>query len=106
MLPLTAQALTPGPSCGIRLADGDKGAAIRVVFAKNGAVQRYEVMRSQENPEATNDLRQALERVYGPEGVNAPPVQITSFKRGPSGGMMVPDQAVDSCGRTFSFSSH
>ncbi len=55
------------------------------------------------NPESENQLRLALERVYGPAGVNAPPVQIVSFKRARSGKLMVPDKAVDSCGRASSF---
>jgi hypothetical protein len=35
--------------------------------------------------------------------MDAPPVRIVSFKAGKSGGMMLPDKAIDSCGRTFSF---
>ncbi len=98
-----ASALTSGPSCGVETANGDKGISIRILFAKNGAVQRYEVVNSQENEEAVNDFRIALERQYGPAGVNAPPLHIVSFKQGPSGGMMMPDRAIDSCGRKLSF---
>lgn len=97
-----AQAITPGPSCSERVVKGDD-VAIRVFFARNGTVQRYDVVTSHGNPEAENQLRLALERVYGPAGVNAPPVQIVSFKHGKSGNLMVPDKAVDSCGRTSSF---
>ena len=96
-------AVTAGPSCGVQMANGDKGISIRILFAKNGAVQRYEVVNSQENEEAVNDFRIALERQYGPAGVDAPPLHIVSFKQGPSGGMMMPDKAVDSCGRKLSF---
>ena len=99
---LPAAAVTPGPSCGEQIAKADSGAAIRILFAKNGAVQRYEVVSSQQNTEAENDLRLQLERAYGPAGVNAPPLKIVSFKPS-SGGMMMPDKAVDSCGRTSSF---
>ena len=44
----------------------------------------------------------AAEARYGPEAINAPPVRVTSFKPGP-GGMMIPDKAVDSCGRVTHF---
>ena len=95
-------AVTAGPSCGEQLAKSDKGIAIKVLFAKNGSVQRYQVVDSQENMEEANDFRITLEQHYGPAGVDAPPMHIVSFKPG-SGGMMVPDKAVDSCGRTLSF---
>lgn len=98
-----AEAVTAGPSCGMQIASGDKGISIRILFAKNGAVQRYEVVNSQENEEAVNDFRIALERRYGPAGVDAPPLHIVSFKAGSSGGMMMPDEAIDSCGRKLSF---
>ncbi len=75
---------------------------MRILFAKNGAVQRYEVVNSNENEEAVNDFRIDLEREYGPAGINAPPLHIVSFKPG-SGGMMMPDKAIDSCGRKLSF---
>ncbi|HEV7179483.1 MAG TPA: hypothetical protein VGN11_06405 [Candidatus Baltobacteraceae bacterium] len=97
------QAFTHGPSCGKRIERGDNGTAIRVLFAKNGAVQRYEIVGTSENTEAVNDFRVSLERLYGPAGMDAPPVRIVSFKAGKSGGMMLPDKAIDSCGRTFSF---
>ena len=95
-------ALTPGPSCGEQLVKNDKGIAIRVLFAKNGSVQQYLVLNSQDNMEDANDMRISLEQHFGPAGVNAPPMHIVSFKPG-SGGMMIPDKAVDSCGRTLSF---
>jgi hypothetical protein len=97
-------AVTAGPSCGERTEKNDKGIVFRILFAKNGAVQRYEVVNSQENEEGVNDMRQDLEKVYGPAGINAPPLHISSFKPAPGGGgMMVPDKAIDSCGRTLSF---
>ncbi len=95
-------AVTPGPSCGQQLVRNDKGIAIKILFAKNGTVQRYLTVDSQENIEEANDLRTSLEQRYGPAGVNAPPMHIVSFKPG-SSGMMIPDKAVDSCGRTLSF---
>ena len=95
-------AVTAGPSCGEQLVKNDKGISIKILFAKNGSVQRYLVLDSQENMEEANDLRISLEQRYGAAGVNAPPIHIASFKPG-SGGMMVPDKAVDSCGRTLSF---
>lgn len=99
---LPAAAVTAGPSCGEQVAKADSGAAIRILFAKNGTVQRYEVISTQQNTEAENDLRLQLERAYGQAGVNAPPLKIVSFKPS-SGGLMMPDKAVDSCGRKSSF---
>lgn len=103
LLALPARALTPGPSCGDHLYKNDQGIQIRVLWAKNGSVQRFEIVDAKENPEEVNDMEKDLEKVYGPEGTNAPPLRIVSFKPGTSGGMMVPDKAVDSCGRTLSF---
>jgi len=100
---LPARALTAGPSCGEHLYTNDQGIQIRVLWAKNGAVQRFEIVDAKENPEEVNDMEKDLEKVYGPEGSNAPPLRIVSFKPGTNGGMMVPDKAVDSCGRTLSF---
>ena len=102
-LALPARAATAGPSCGEHLYTNTQGIQIRVLWAKNGAVQKFEIVDSKENPEEVNDMEQDLERVYGPEGTNAPPLKIVSFKSGGSGGMLVPDKAVDSCGRTLSF---
>ena len=95
-------AVTSGPSCGEQTVKSDKNVSIKILFAKNGAVQRYLIVDSQENTEAANDFVLALERTYGEQGVNAPPMHIVSFKPG-EGGMQVPDKAVDSCGRTLSF---
>lgn len=100
---LPAPAATTGPSCGEHLYTDPAGVQIRVLFAKNGSVQRYEIVKSLENPEAVNDMEKDLEHTFGPEGSNAPPLRIVSFKPGSSGGMMIPDKAVDSCGRTLSF---
>jgi hypothetical protein len=102
LLALPARAVTAGPSCGEHLFNNGQGIQIRVLWAKNGAVQKFEIVDSKENPEEVNDMEKDLERVYGPEGTGAPPLRIVSFKPG-SGGMMVPDKAVDSCGRTLSF---
>lgn len=98
-----ARAGTAGPSCGEHLYTNDQGIQIRILWAKNGAVQRFEIVDAKENPEEVNDMEKDLEKVYGPEGSNAPPLRIVSFKPGTNGGMMVPDKAVDSCGRTLSF---
>ncbi len=91
-----------GPSCGEVIVQGNGGVKFRVLFAKNGAVQQYIVLTDRQNPELVNDARIALDRIYGPAGVDAPPLRIVSFKPG-SGGMMIPDKAVDSCGRTVVF---
>lgn len=103
LLALPARAVTTGPSCGDHLYTNDLGIQIRVLWAKNGAVQKFEIVDAKENPEEVNDMEKDLEHTYGPEGTNAPPLRIVSFKSGGSGGMMIPDKAVDSCGRTISF---
>ncbi|HEY9180974.1 MAG TPA: hypothetical protein VIO32_09660 [Candidatus Baltobacteraceae bacterium] len=88
-------------SCGMA-SFASEGVVYRVLFAKNGAVQQYLLARTSHNTERDHDALKAAEDRYGPEAVNAPPLQILSFKRG-SGGMMVPDKAVDSCGRVTHF---
>lgn len=103
LLALPSRAVTLGPSCGEQLFTNPQGFQIRVLWAKNGAVQRYEVVSSKGgDTEGVNDMRLDLERQLGPEAINAPPLHILSFKPG-SEGMMIPDKAVDSCGRTLSF---
>jgi membrane protease YdiL (CAAX protease family) len=78
------------------------GVVYRVLFAKNGAVQQYLLAQSSGNTERDHDALKAAEAQYGPEAADAPPLQIVSFKPG-AGGMMVPDKAVDSCGRVTHF---
>lgn len=78
------------------------GVTYEVRFAKNGAVQQYLLAHSSHNTEKDHDILKDLQTRYGPEGVNAPPLQITSFRPG-SNGMMIPDKAVDSCGRVMHF---
>jgi hypothetical protein len=92
-----------GPACGETTFHGPQGVIFKVLFAKNGAVQRYALMESSNNPELDHDIQRSLVRQYGPEGTNAPPLQILSYKPGSSGGMLVPDKAVDSCGRISHF---
>ncbi|MDQ2681526.1 MAG: hypothetical protein M3Y21_11005 [Candidatus Eremiobacteraeota bacterium] len=89
-------------TCGQRLLHGAHGSQYFILFAKNGAVQAYKLVKSSGNPEQDHDALLRLEKNYGPEGVNAPPLSILSFKKS-SGTMMVPDKAVDSCGRTSQF---
>jgi hypothetical protein len=103
--PTTAAAVTLGPSCGEKTVGSPDGVSIRILFAQNGAVQRYEVVAKADNTELVNDATTSLEGTYGPAGVNAPPLKIVSFKAADSnsGGMMVPDKAIDSCGRTLNF---
>ncbi len=88
-------------SCG-ETTFGREGTVYRVLFAKNGAVQQYVLVQSARNVEHDHDVLKELEAKYGAAGVNAPPLQIVSFRPG-SGGMMIPDKAVDSCGRTSYF---
>jgi hypothetical protein len=96
------RAATPGPACGEQLVKSDKGIQIKVLFARNGAVQRYLVLTTHKNVEDATDLRLDLEKHFGPAGIDAPPLQIVSFRPG-SGGLQIPDKAIDSCGRKLSF---
>jgi hypothetical protein len=98
-----APAVTTGTPCSEKVVSSPTGVAFRILFANNGSVQQYVVTALAENPEAVNDARIALENIYGPASVNAPALKIISFKQGEAGGMMVPDKAIDSCGRTISF---
>jgi len=98
----TAAAYAPGPACGEKDVTSPTGVAFHILFANNGTVQQYLVTAKADNPEAVNDARLALETTYGPAGINAPPLKILSFKPGENG-MLVPDKAIDSCGRTLSF---
>ena len=101
--PEPSSAFTAGPACGETLVKGDAGMSYRILFAKNGTVQRYIVAQNDSNNvETANDMLLKLEKQYGPAGTDAPPMHIVSFKPG-EGGMMIPDKAVDSCGRTLSF---
>jgi hypothetical protein len=103
-VPAGAGSYTTGPACGEKIVDAPTGVKFRILFANNGSVQRYEVTALADNPEAVNDARLALEGTYGPAAVNAPALKIISFKPNDGGsGMMVPDKAIDSCGRTLSF---
>ncbi len=101
-------ALAHGPSaaaaqgpCG-EVAYNSMGVSYRVLFAKNGSVQQYLLAKSSHNTEKDHDVLKELQARFGPEAVNAPPVQIASFRQGPNG-MMIPDKAVDSCGRVVHF---
>ena len=89
------------PSCG-ETTFASNGVVLKVMFAKNGAVQQYLVAVSSHNAEHDHDALLAAQAKYGPEAIDAPPVRIISFKPG-GGGMMIPDQAVDSCGRITHF---
>ncbi len=88
-------------SCG-ETTYSSMGVTYEIRFAKNGAVQQYLLARSSHNTEKDHDVLKDLQSRYGPEAVNAPPLQISTFRTGP-GGMMIPDKAVDSCGRVVHF---
>ena len=97
-------AAAAGPSCGVRVVHLAGGVVFRILFAKNGAVQQYVLLSSDRNPELVNDRKKYIERQFGPEAVNAPPLHIVAFKPAPGGGgLLIPDKAVDSCGRTLTF---
>jgi len=101
---LPAPATTPGPSCGEKTLTSPTGVGFHILFANNGSVQQYIVIAKADNPEAVNDARMSLEQTYGPAGVNAPALKIISYKPSENGGgMMIPDKAIDSCGRTLDF---
>ena len=89
------------PACG-ELTASHNGTVYKVLFAKNGAVQRYQLVHGTENTENDHDVLLSLQAKYGPEEVNAPPVQIVSY-RDAGGGMRIPLKAVDSCGRVTEF---
>uniref|UniRef100_E6Q7C6 Uncharacterized protein n=1 Tax=mine drainage metagenome TaxID=410659 RepID=E6Q7C6_9ZZZZ len=97
-------AAAAGPSCGVRVVHLPGDVVFRILFAKNGAVQQYVLVSSDKNPELVNDRKKFIERQFGPEAVNAPPLRIVAFKAAPGGGgLLIPDKAVDSCGRTLTF---
>ncbi len=102
--PAKVVAANGGPSCGEKIVR-QRDVAIKILFAKNGAVQRYLVLTGADvDMEGVNDLRLALQKQYGPADIDAPPLKIISFKPAPGGsGMSIPDKAIDSCGRTLSF---
>jgi len=98
-----ASATSLGPTCGQKTFNSPNGVSILVLFANNGTVQRYEVTAGADNTELVNDARDSVEKSYGPAGLNAPPLHIISYRPAEAGSMMLPDKAVDSCGRTLSF---
>lgn len=95
------RSLAARQSCGVSTF-ASNGVVINVLLAKNGAVQQYLIAVSAHNQEHDHDALMAAERQYGPEAINAPPLRVTSFKRG-DGGMMIPGKAMDSCGRVTRF---
>ncbi|MFN2450458.1 MAG: hypothetical protein ABR508_11835 [Candidatus Baltobacteraceae bacterium] len=78
------------------------GATYRVLFAKNGTVQQYLLVRGTGNTENDHDTLVALQAEYGPEAVNAPPLRVLRYREA-GGGLRVPVKAIDSCGRISSF---
>jgi hypothetical protein len=93
-----------GPACGEKMVASPTGVSIRVLFANNGYVQRFVVVAGMDNPENANDAVKSLELTYGEAGSNAPPLKVISYKPSDNGGgMLIPDKAIDSCGRTLSF---
>jgi hypothetical protein len=100
---LRAPAFASGPPCGEKTFTSPTGVGFRILFANNGTVQQYIVTSDADNIEAVNDARISLENTYGPAGWNAPPLKIISYRKSGSGGMMIPDKAIDSCGRTITF---
>lgn len=74
----------------------------RIFFANNGAVQMYSLQRSSKNLEVDHLALLQLQKIYGLEFVNAPPLRITRYRK-KSEGLSVPDRAVDSCGRVTYF---
>ena len=95
------RAASTSHACG-QLNYAKNGVVYHVLFAKNGSVQQYLLARSSHNTEQDHDVLKAVTAHYGPEAVNAPPLRIISFRPG-SGGLMIPDKAIDSCGRITHF---
>ena len=101
--PAGAQGYTLGPPCGQKPITSPSGVGILILFASNGAVQRYQVTAKADNPEEVNNTMQSLEGTYGPAGMSSPPLKIVSFKAVEGSTMQIPDKAIDSCGRTLNF---
>ncbi|MBC5815697.1 MAG: hypothetical protein GIW97_04065 [Candidatus Eremiobacteraeota bacterium] len=74
----------------------------RVYFANNGAVQMYSLVHSSQNAEADHAALLTMQKRYGLEFVNSPPLQIISYKK-KSSTFSIPEKAVDSCGRITYF---
>lgn len=74
----------------------------RVFFASNGAVQMYSLLHSSHNQEVDHTALLQLQKKYGLEMVNAPPLRITKYRK-KSADLSVPYAAQDSCGRTTYF---
>ena len=91
-----------GAPCSQRTVRSAEGVVYEILFAKNGAVQRYVLTHSSHNMERDNNVKSKLEAEYGPEGIDAPPIRIVGFHPG-ANGMSIPDRAIDSCGRTVAF---
>jgi hypothetical protein len=92
-----------GPPCSALNASAQGGVLYRVLFARNGAVQRYQLIRSSHNPETDDAMLRHLVKRFGPEAIHAPPLRILSFRPGPGGTFQIPDKAIDSCGRISYF---
>ena len=74
----------------------------RIFFASNGAVQMYSLLASSHNQEVDHSALLQLQKKYGLEMVNAPPLHITKYRK-KSAELSVPYAAQDSCGRTTYF---
>lgn len=74
----------------------------RVYFANNGAVQMYSMVHSSQNAEADHTALLSIQKRYGLEFVNAPPLRIIDYKK-KSATFAIPEKAVDSCGRITYF---
>ncbi|HEY8314015.1 MAG TPA: hypothetical protein VIG51_07545 [Candidatus Baltobacteraceae bacterium] len=101
-IPAMRSGATAAQACKDVAFRSDRGVEYRILFAKNGSVQQYLLVGSSKNMELDHDVRLQLERRYGEEAADAPPLRIISFRKG-SGTMMVPDKAIDSCGRVTHF---
>lgn len=99
--PHHARASSPANGCRELLQTLD-GVSYKILFANNGKVQQYVLVTSSHRTETDHDVRTVLEQRFGQEGVDTPPLHIASFRKGEAG-MMIPDKATDSCGRTVDF---
>src|SRR5437660_1572881 len=84
---LTPRAAVAQSACSALLVNVS-GVSVRILFASNRAVQRYEIVHSS-GQEANHDAILALTQQYGPEEVNAPAMRIIEY-RDAGNGMRVP----------------
>lgn len=92
----TPHAARTGPRCGQEVVRGRDGVRVQVLFAKNGAAQRYQILRSSGNAAVDHTSLRELEHRFGVAASNAPPLR---FRWRQFNGRVRLAATVDSCGR-------